>query len=258
MAELLSRRATLILLLWGALLHCSGAAADSVCGPTVILSTADADKVRRDCTTINGNLLINQTTEEINLDGLQTVNGSLSVWGCARDDTECPEQPEPFTISSSTLSAVHGYLGVDRVAGLSNLTLPNLEVVDGVFDLSRPLDSTYVDITNLHTVAGFFIFATPDLKTLRHNGLREITYNAGWGRRSIYVTQADVDSLDSLFKSPVIGNIYQAGFDLVPNVQELNFGLESVRQVTFTGNGNLTVTLGGPETTTMELGSLGL
>lgn len=63
---------------------------------------------------------------------------------------------------------------------------------------------------------------------------------------------APLDSVDSLFGYPVEG-VKEARFESLPSVNEMNFGLTSVGAFELSGNGNLTVTMGGPDTTPMEL-----
>lgn len=223
------------------------AAAESCDLSISIRSAADAEEIRKRCSTIGGDLQIIDLMESINLDGVQTINGSFNVY---TSDTTAPPPSSPFTISSSTLSTLGGSLYLDGPKGLEAVRLPALEIVQSL-SIYGP-DLTYMDITNLHTL-GRLVLDAPSLKTLRHNGFREII--GGYRKPTFLVYGAALDSVDSLFENPLKGVGYTR-FGSLPNVDHVNFGFASVESVNFMGNGNLTVTMGGPRTTSMEIDRL--
>lgn len=229
------------------------------CSYAFIATAADAEQVRRDCPVIYGNLTFALTlAENINLDGLKAVEGNVTNDSCLTNHTrECrnggPPSPPAFSISSSTLQSIGGKFYLGEFPGLANLSLPRLKTIEGGFNTWILRNLTYLDITDLESV-GYMRLDAVGLKTLRHKQLRQVTGDLDRTKgRMVYVTSADVDNVDSIFSYPLDTGNSTVGFDLLPNVRNVTLGVASAGYVSMTGNGNLTVTLGGAETTEMTI-----
>lgn len=93
----------------------------------LVSNAQDAEQVRNSCTTIGGDLVFGPTlSESINLDGVETVRGSI----CHSADPHGSDGViEPFNISSSTLTQLDGDIDFWFFHGLERLAWPNLERV---------------------------------------------------------------------------------------------------------------------------------
>ncbi|KAJ5747813.1 uncharacterized protein N7511_009509 [Penicillium nucicola] len=242
---------TWMLFIW---LYCSitlflGALAFN-CSSFVIYSPAGADLLRKNCPVITGHVAIgplndNSTTQHINLDGVEVIEGTLGGYWTSIYDT-LDTQPY-FTLSSSTLTEVGAIEFGSSPTKLQNLTLPNLKTVDTGFSLGHDApDMTYLDIANLESVS-YFTLSAPNITTFRHKSLRNAT--------SVQVYATKIDSLDILSDSRLnLSAVYISG--PLPNLNSLTFGFLYVDD--FSIYANSSVTLGSPSATNMTIGTLSL
>jgi hypothetical protein len=228
------------------------------CSYALITNAADAEAVRQNCPTIYGNLTFN-TTENINLEGVQIVNGNISNIedGCDLS-FNCPATTPNFTISMPTLTAVYGNLRLIGYHGLTNLSLPNLAQT-GQFLIWDMYQLVTLDITKLNTVSSFIIQVAPLLETMHHEGLTNFTGNTSDEYVTIYMVDTLLDSVDSIFANPfnLSGSALSVGFEEMSNLKTVTFGIASADKI-FLGGGNATITLGGSKSTTMNLGNVTL
>lgn len=221
------------------------------CTSFVIYSPAGADLLRKHCPIITGHVAIgplndNSTTQHISLDGVEVIEGSFGNYYVDKWDT-LDDQPY-FTLSSSTLRTVRGEIDFGTSpTKLQNLTLPNLKTVNTSFQVgSFARDITYLDITSLESV-DYFSLAAPNITTFRHRSLRNAT------DVEVYTTQ--IDSLDIVSDSRL--NLNSVRFSgPFPNIKNIPVGFTSAEKLVIRANAS--VTLGGPSTTNMTIGSLTL
>lgn len=233
------------------------------CGNVTISTAADADAVRKACTTITGDLVLAPNfSESINLDGIETILGDLKHSGCEVGFKACVIPPL-FGISSSTLQTINGSLDVWYFPGLEKLLLPKLARVKGGVSLKRAHNLTTLDLTNLQYVQ-YVVLDLASLKTLQLDGLKGFTGPSNGDIALWNVGQ--VDNVDGFFKNPLDPilsptNSQEAGSTIggygIPNVRKLTLGWKRFTTLTVSGN-DITVTLGGPNTTAMEIDTLKL
>ncbi|KAJ5320369.1 hypothetical protein N7508_000652 [Penicillium antarcticum] len=241
-----------MLLTWvlSILLCCSRVLAFN-CTSAIIFSPAGADLLRKNCRVIHGDVTIgpsndNSTTQHINLDGVEVIEGSFWNYVVARRD-ELDDQPY-FTLSSSTLTEVKGEVEFGRYpTKLQNLTLPNLKTVNISFEVGWWADDlTYLDVSSLESVSRFVLGAA-NLTTFRHKSLRNAK------TVGLYPTQ--IDSLDLVSDSRL--NLTNVGFQgPFPNLKNINIGFAYAKLCSIDANASLT--LGGPSATNMTIGTLSL
>ena len=237
--------------------------AETDCKNVIITSANYAREIGQACPTIEGSVTFD-TGESVNLDGVGVIRGNVTNTGeqydCRWDpsDVDRCDSTDLFTIEMPSLTRIDGNVDFRGYVGLANLSLPRLKEVSQ-FSLWRMHNLTTMDITKLDTVSSFYISDAKLLSTMHHEGLRHFTGRLG-ERDTLYVSDTALDSIDSIFAYPFnltnTPNPSQGlGFDRMPNLRRATFGLTSANQVSFGGN-NLTVTLGGPETTSMNLSSI--
>ncbi|OQE03069.1 hypothetical protein PENVUL_c035G01047 [Penicillium vulpinum] len=196
-------------------------------------SVADAETIRQNCQVITGGLNIgpltdNTTTQHINLDGVEVIEGRLD---CATDDWDTHAY---HTLSISTLKNVRSIDCGTTKTRLQSLSLPNLTTVEeNLYIGSRAKQLTYVDLTSLDTVGGHFIFGPPNILTFRHVGLRNLT--------TMSLSSMKIDSLESLTGSSINMSKVEI-WGPFPNIDSVPIGFESVRIVDI--RGDTAVTLG--------------
>ncbi|KAH8124760.1 hypothetical protein LI328DRAFT_124850 [Trichoderma asperelloides] len=229
------------------------------CGSATIYSAADADRLRKSCSTVNGTITLQASlSENISLDGVQTITGNLTDQDCVMVSVTGPSPANSsITLLSSTLTTIHGDLSLGCIPALANVSLPNLKTVYGGFDIVDFDNLTYLDITNLESV-GYFHTRIPTLRTMLHNELRNVT--GAHGSKRVYVEQTSLASVDSLFQNPLDIGDSLAGVVLdawtLKRLTHLNFGFSRAGSLSVGGVGNLSVTLGGTKTTSMKLTNL--
>lgn len=253
----------------GLLLACLGifklVLADVDCsGDVEIASSEDARKVREACETIHGDLTLAASfNENINLDGLKYVRGSFTHEQCSWEMTPgnaCPKPPA-LNISSTTLEGINGSFFLDGTGGLETLSFPKLRYVGKLLDLLAIDDLQHVDFTSLESVDRLY-WNTKNLKTLKMNGLWSIGEGV-YGEDTLqFKTVGQVESVDGFFKNPVhpeydSGAVVHLDVDWMPKVGHVTVGWEFIDALNIDVKA-LDVTLGGPETTKMEIRSIGL
>ncbi|KAJ5780249.1 hypothetical protein N7457_005409 [Penicillium paradoxum] len=238
---------SLIVGLLAASLPCSRALEVDCDGSFRITSEDMAEALRHVCPEVGGSLVIgpftdNNTIHHLNLDGIVSIGESLM------EDRYAREGYPPYTVSSSTLNKAGGVsFGTWGLDGLMSLSLPNLTYVEDRFAIGEyNTKLTYLDITNLESVSTLSL-TLPNVTTFRHKELRNV--------KTMYLTSMNVDTLDSLSGRPL--NLTSATFmGDFPNIDFIPIGFKAVDDLrVFT---NLSVTLGGPSTTDMKIGSFTL
>lgn len=238
-------------------------------GNITIADGLGAREVRESCTVIEGNVhLKTDVSETINLDGIETIKGSLTHSGCDEwvYGGGC-DIPDPFNLTSNTLREINGDIDFWYFNGLDRIDFPELVVVNKTVSLRRLHNVTHIDFEKLKWV-GYFSLETQSLETLRLEGL-EGFLDRGWGHGGVTITDAgSVESVDGFFKNaidpmheerlkgnPYTNMIIDSG--AIPNVRSLTFGWTRYPHVAFAGE-NLTVTLGGADTEEQVIGELEL
>ncbi|KAJ5725937.1 uncharacterized protein N7483_007294 [Penicillium malachiteum] len=224
---------------------CSSGVLAANCTSVIITSLADAEALRQNCPVVNGTVgigLFNETTtQHINLDGVEVIQGNLqSVENVFNTDDITST---PYTISSSTLRLVEGSIELFQDS-LQNLTLPNLTTVYGSFYIMEsPI--TYLDITSLES-ADSFVLGGNNLTTLHHTKLTNTT--------AIELYEMSVDSVDSILSNPldIISCHIEGPF---PNMESITLGFTNVSQEVRI-YASLNVTLGGSSATKLHVESL--
>ncbi|KAJ5186076.1 hypothetical protein N7472_010916 [Penicillium cf. griseofulvum] len=228
-------------------LCCSNAFAAN-CSSTWITSVADADMLRQNCRVVTGHVGIGpfsgDDTVHINLDGIEAIEGTLGEYPYARHNYFT--QPS-YTLTSSSLKKVDAVEFGEYNTRIVNLTLPSLTSVNDYVLIGRlAYQLAYLDITSLHSARSITL-GSPDLKTLHHTNLRNVT------SLSIYPMQ--VDSLDSLSDNELnLDDLYIKG--PFPNVNNIPIGFKSVDFIQISDNSS--VTLGGSSTKGMTIKRLNL
>jgi hypothetical protein len=220
------------------------------CTSSVIYSPAGADLLRKNCRVISGHVAIgplndNSTTQHINLDGIEVIEGSFGTYEADRWDT-LDYQPY-FTVSSSTLAEVKGEVDIGTSpTKLQNLTLPNLKTVDDSFRVGKfAQDMTYLDISSLESV-DYLRLDAPNITTFRHRSLRNATTVA------VYTTQ--IDSFDLVSDSRLNLELFRFEGPF-PNIKNVPLGFNSSGGVFI--DASASVIFGG-STTNMTIGTLSL
>ncbi|KAL7928423.1 hypothetical protein V8C35DRAFT_318251 [Trichoderma chlorosporum] len=224
------------------------------CGSTTIRNAADADALRKSCSTVNGTVTLSlDSNEDISLDGIQVITGDFNTGNCSLSSYQSPK-----SLGSSTLTSIQGDLMVGSCAPVVNITFPNLQTVVGGFDIVDYNGLSTLDITKLDSV-GYFMLRAPLLTAMLHNELRNVT--GAHSTQQVYV-DTSLASVNSLFRNPLdIG-------DSLASINSRSLGKQIVANLTFgfaragtldinTGWGTF-VTLGGSQTTTMSLTNLTL
>lgn len=220
--------------------------------------TRKSSVLRESCTELGGDLLFGAAIQNINLDGLETINGSVGQYlsgGSLRQD---------FEISSSTLEVIRGNLGFSQLTGLEGLSFPNLRNVGR--SLSLDSDSLrYLDLTSLEYV-GQLELRIESLETLSLTRLRGFN-DMGQGSGKVEIIDAgEVTSLDGIFASPLepvnngdVSDYLEVYLDYenIRYVRTLTFGWVNNYRTTIGGKG-LTLILGGPDTTQQYLANLNI
>lgn len=225
------------------------------CGSATIRSAADAEALRKSCSTVDGTITIQGSlSESISLDGVRVITGNLTGGGC---DLSPSPANSSINLLSSTLTTIQGDLSLGCVPALTNISFPNLRTVDGAFYLVNYDHLTYLDITNLDSV-GYFHLRVPTLTTMLHNELRNVT--GAYGSKRVLVEQTSLASVDSLFQNPLDIGDSPAGavtdYWTLKRLTHLTFGFSRAGSLDVGGVGNLSVTLGGPKTTNMVLSNM--
>ena len=236
-----------------------------------IYNAEDARKLRESCTTINGDLQIS-VNETINLDGIETVKGTLRMSGSCGDkvwhDDSGDCTPPFFSLSSSTLKNIEGGLRILEARSLEKILLPNLEsVLSDRVELDGLPDLTHLDITNLETIYGMLLNLT-GLKTLELKGLKRHTVDGYLHEDDaslVYlISVGEIDSVDAFFQNNVVSadgkfngtlsvDLYASA---MPKVRHITMGWENLGTVRLAGE--LNVTLGGPDSESINVVELGI
>ncbi|RSL41283.1 hypothetical protein CEP54_015867 [Fusarium duplospermum] len=244
------------------------------CVNVTITNQDDADEVRKNCKTIEGYLKFgDDIDEDINLDGVEFVNGDINhsgdaEWGNATEiGGPYPTTYKPFTIDCPTLKTVNGSIYFGAFGGLSEFLLPNLTRVEKSFEMQRMHYLRKLDITKL-THLGAFIIGANHLTELKHEGLRGFTDGAF--SKSIRFWGARIESIDSWYKYPltVIGRDPEyddttsygpVGItaDALPKLKSVTIGYANTSKIWVESN-KTELTLGSSETERMNIGMLQL
>jgi hypothetical protein len=195
-------------------------------------------------------------SESINLDGVESVLGSIVHDGCDPEEEKCDQPSSLFNISSSTLKSVNGSIQFRYYSGLENLLLPNLEVVNGSVFLSGLSNLRYLDVTDLAYVGSFSLDA-PVLERLDIDRLQGFTNDDGgvtiWDIGS-------VDSVDAFFKYPSQVDNPEAAFTTDISIRnQTNLRNVTIAWPNMSGmhiSHNITVTLGDSSTKAMHIQTL--
>lgn len=228
------------------------------CGSATIHSAADAEALRKGCSTIDGTITIMASlNESISLEGVQIITGNLASENCSIAHDPSPNGTA-ISIFSSTLTNIHGdFMGFDCISA-ANISFPNLKTVGGGFDVVNFWSLTYLDITKLDSV-GYFHLRAPALRTLLHNELRNVT--GAHGSKKVFLEETSLSSVDSFFRNPLdIGDscagVWTSFYNYKPMLTNFTFGFARAGTLSIIGNGSLTVALGGSETTSMAITNL--
>ncbi|KAI9158006.1 hypothetical protein HJFPF1_05991 [Paramyrothecium foliicola] len=241
-------------------------------GDFTVHNASVAQALRENCRVVGGRVSIPSSyTGEINLDGVEAIRGGLIYNGCPPEDIEnggCRRvrpEPRPFTISSDTLREVR-HLSLWAPNGLSRVVLPNLRAVNGTVAVRQALHLVELDLTGLKYISGFTLEA-PRLETFKLDGLEGFTKPADSNVKPTVnlVDIGSVTSVDGLYKNPLdplqLGEWY-GPVRLAPgqNLTNVTLGWTRLPElvVDHGEDESLTVTLGGPNTTSMHIETLSL
>ena len=236
-----------------------------------IANAREADDLRKRCNVLEGDLTLEYgISESINLDSLEEVEGSILHEGCSLFGTQVAyengwcEVPPAFEIRSTTLKQVGGSIWFSRFPGLDKVTFPNLDTVNGSISLNGVNNLTYLDLTNLKRIRSFTLHAER-LETFKLDGLESFTEGKGMISSRVHLGDIGmVESVDGLFENPLdpmsqgrwTGEDGQSFYGRrMSHVRSLTFGWRRINALKLTGE-NLTVTLGGPSTESMEIENL--
>ncbi|KPM37503.1 hypothetical protein AK830_g9059 [Neonectria ditissima] len=223
-------------------------------GDVIVQTAADAKEAREACPTIGGNLIIGDISEQINLDGIEWVRGDLVHNNCTTNETYCEDFIKPrLEVSSSTLTAINGSIDFRLFYGLNKLLLPNLEFVDGNVSFSNLAAIADLDLTSLAYVSSFHLDA-PTLRRLDLKGLQGFTSPNGG---AVNISRCGhIDSLNGFFRNPIETSdktsVISASIYEPFRVRNVTLGWTNVTDLHVSGD-NLTVTLGGPSTKSMDI-----
>ncbi|KAK7429447.1 hypothetical protein QQZ08_004039 [Neonectria magnoliae] len=188
----------------------------------VIANLDDAREVREACEIITGDItLVGGFEDSINLDEMKKI---------------------------ARLSKVRGSLLLGSTGGLESLSFPSLKVVNGSLSLVSIDDLKHVDFISLEYVARLF-WDTKNLKTFKMNGLKNMVEGRARLDRHFYESPIHADD-DT-------GAIIDLDADWMPKMKDVTIGWEFMDAIRI----NVTepdITLGGPNTSEMEIGSLEL
>ncbi|KAH6880727.1 hypothetical protein B0T10DRAFT_463797 [Thelonectria olida] len=240
----------------------SNPAAAIDCGKNITIeNAANASQVRKACSTIGGDLLLSTAipeSDDINLDGVEAVLGSIIHNGCFPDEEGCDQTTSSlYDISSSTLRTVSGSIIFRNYDGVGKLLLPSLEVVNGSVFLSGLLNLTHLDVTNL-AYTGDFSLNAPVLEQLDIDGLRGFTDEIAG---VIISDVGSIDSVDAFFDHPLQVESPDGNSDIRVTIRNST----NIRNVTVAWpyiskmmiyNKDIAVTLGGSSTESMHIDSL--
>ncbi|GKT60290.1 hypothetical protein ColTof4_00424 [Colletotrichum tofieldiae] len=213
----------------------------------------DAD-ILRNCREVNGNVVVALIeTANIDLSGPEVIHGNLS------GTEQYMSKGTSLNISSTTLTTVDGHLSISGYGNpaIQNISFPRLNTVGGTFSLWNLGNLVYVDITNLHTVGAFDIWAWR-LSTLKHKELRKIA-PAPWNREGIRISETSLESVDSIFNNNIkVGHASLYGSSALKRVV---VGFNESASLILSGSPEtkqLEVVLGGESTTSMHIGLISL
>ncbi|KAM0429974.1 hypothetical protein ACHAPT_005979 [Fusarium lateritium] len=242
------------------------------CANVTIKTQEEADKIRKDCKTIQGDLIFDEDlSESINLEGIELIEGDMVYYygdpefESGKINSTYPTKRKPFTIQSSTLKTVNGSIYFWALNGLSELRLPKLTRVQDSFALSRMFYLKTLDITSLTHLGSFNIEAN-HLTELKHKGLEGFTDSRY--SNSLQFWGLKVSSLDSWFKYPLNASFRTTGGShlyeqapvqissySLPNIRNITIGWANTSKIWVRGD-DIAVTLGSSETKTMDIGLL--
>jgi hypothetical protein len=178
------------------------------------------------------------------------------------DPEKCPPL-SPFNFSSSTLNTINSSFTIAGARGLEAVILPNLTTVYWDLQLSGLPDILHLDFTNLTTLRTIYL-DLPSLKTIDMNGLQSFTPRVGFfGNPISFDDVGDIESVDAFFKNPISlplrdGELISVTLNgsAMRNVKEVTLGWERIDSLYISGNVNLT--FGGPDTSSMNITNIWL
>jgi hypothetical protein len=229
------------------------------CNSNLTIRTAeDAKEIRDNCRRIEGDVTIHDVTEntDINLDGVETITGRLGSF-CVKEG-DC-EGLELFNLTASFLTEVQGSIYFDGEAGLQSLNLPKLQTIKENLILVNLANLTSIDLGRLEH-AGGMMWDTPALESLKMGSFQG---PSDGNRKELWyyvdlLNVGKIDSVDMFFQNPN-GSVNSSTSAVtlstlrMPNVEHVNFAWEQLYKLTL---GNMSVTLGGPETKSMKMAEL--
>lgn len=231
-----------------------------------ITDVEEARQLGGNCSVVEGDVVVHgDLSGELNLDGLEAVRGSLRFQRFEFGLGEGLGVGLGYNLSSSTLKVINGSLDIYSSSDIQSIILPALNFVNrSVFVTGKNL--TYLDLTNLEYV-GNILFSTPLLKTLKMDGLKDFTGYLNFTQSRIFTFSSvgEVESLDPFFKYPIEpltldgsrSGVYdiELDYESTPRVKEITFGWNWMHGIIIKDK-DLSITFGGPETSSMEIDSL--
>lgn len=238
-----------------------GTAAGVDCdGDITIANAADAKDVREACTSVGGDVTLQKgIDEDINLDGIKSINGNFDYTGCISDgDRDCPNVGDLWSLSSDSLAFVNQSINIWRPHNLGKILLPKLREVRGEVAMNKLDNVTHLDLTNLEALGGFRL-GGPSLQEFKLNRLKRFTR----GPVSFTIAEVgEVESLDGLFSNKVeafddADHVISLSIDCEEskNLKEMTLAWANLTSASFQGN-NLVVTFGNPSVKKMSIGRI--
>lgn len=142
------------------------ASAQTSCGSTRIASQEDADQVSGTCSTLNGDIVIEQSAKgDIHLDGIKSINGAIKSDGSSSIES----------LSSTTLETISGDFSLQGLEKLTSLSFIQLKSIGGDLHLDTLKKIENITFSNLTSVANFNLTTAPVLTTLDIDKLTNIS-----------------------------------------------------------------------------------
>jgi hypothetical protein len=162
----------------------------------------------------------------INLDGIQAIQGALSAAPCK---SSCSSF---MALSSSTLVSVSGNISLDGILNLAFVEFPQLQTVGGAFALSDLASLQNLFIHSLASVGQFQLASAPKLSTLYIEQLQNVTGPSP----SVEITSVNLTSAFGL--SPYT-NLSSYIFRDAPNLQQFLISTPHIDYFEFFGSKDL-------------------